>query len=170
MMDKPDTERGRLHSLPTYRQPQPRDAARQHLLVIQSAAACPNVAAQLEQPRVLNAETCDFDARLEAALGQCCVGSHLYIAGDERFLWRIHARARRAGLQDDEIDMTLSVSGLRTIYCVHCGLSQHGTHDASLQCNGCRVLLEIREHFSRRLGAYIGVCANPDQPYAGFRP
>jgi hypothetical protein len=53
---------------------------------------------------------------------------------------------------------------------VHCGLSQPGTTHDSLQCSGCRVLLEVREHFSRRLGAYIGVCANPDQPYAGFRP
>jgi hypothetical protein len=53
---------------------------------------------------------------------------------------------------------------------VHCGLSQPGTTHDSLHCSGCRVLLEVREHFSRRLGAYIGVCANPDQPYAGFRP
>jgi hypothetical protein len=170
MMDKPDTERDRLQSLPIYRPARLREGAQQHLVVIQCAAVCPAFAGELEQPKVLNAETGDFSTRLTDALGQCTVGSHLYIAGDEAFVWRIHALARNAGLQDDEIDMTVSVAGLRTVYCVHCGLSQPGTTHDSLHCSGCRVLLEVREHFSRRLGAYIGVCANPDQPYAGFRP
>ncbi|MFJ3483024.1 dimethylamine monooxygenase subunit DmmA family protein [Pseudomonas sp. NPDC090202] len=170
MMDKPDIERARLHSLPHYRQPTPAQSVRRHLVVIQSAGVCPAFVGELDQPQLLNAENADFSSRLDSSLAACSVGTRLYLVGDEAFIWRIHALARSAGLQDDEIDMTLSVSGLRTVYCVHCGLKQPGTQQDSLQCSGCKVLLEIREHFSRRLGAYLGVCGNPDQPYAGFRP
>ncbi|MFK3795691.1 MULTISPECIES: dimethylamine monooxygenase subunit DmmA family protein [unclassified Pseudomonas] len=170
MMDKPDIERARLHSLPRYRQPAPQEAVCQPLVVIQSADSCPAFVGTLDQPTVLNAENGDFNDRLGRCLATCTVGTRLYLVGDEAFIWRIHALARSAGLQDDEIDMTLSVPGVRTVYCVHCGQRQPGTQQDSLQCSGCRVLLEIREHFSRRLGAYLGVCGNPDQPYAGFRP
>jgi hypothetical protein len=34
----------------------------------------------------------------------------------------------------------------------------------------CAVGLEVRQHFSQRLGAYLGVCTNADQPYAGVQP
>ena len=82
-------------------------------------------------------------------------------------MWRIHGLARDAGLEEQEIDLSHTLSGPRQVYCVHCGLLQAASPNAQLACLGCDVELEVREHFSRRLGAYIGVCRNPDQPYAG---
>lgn len=155
------------HSLPRYRPAQPRANARQHIVVMQSAAACAPFVGELEQPQVLNGENPDFARRLQQVLASATVGSHLYLMGDEAFMWRIHSLARNAGLDDQEIDFTQTLFGPRQVYCVHCGLTQAAPATAALTCLGCEVELEIREHFSRRLGAYIGVCRNPDQPYAG---
>ncbi|MNN82432.1 hypothetical protein D3C81_1993680 [compost metagenome] len=98
------------------------------------------------------------------------MGSHLYIMGDEAFVWRIHAQARAAGLEDDEIDITHATVGPRQVYCVHCGLTQACGPQPAMTCERCEVGLEVRQHFSQRLGAYLGVCSNPDQPCAGVQP
>jgi hypothetical protein len=137
---------------------------------MQSAAACVPFVGELEQPLVLNGENADFARRLHQVLGSATVGSHLYIMGDEAFIWRIHGEARSAGLEDDEIDIARTLAGPRLVYCVHCGLTQGAGPEPLLVCIGCAVGLEVREHFSRRLGAYLGVCTNPDQPYSGARP
>jgi hypothetical protein len=136
---------------------------------MQSAAACAPFVGELEQPLVLNGENADFARRLHQALLNASVGSHLYILGDEAFIWRVHGEARTAGLEDDEIDISHTLAGPRRVYCVHCGLSQSAGPEPELNCIGCEVRLEVREHFSRRLGAYLGVCTDPDQPYAGAR-
>jgi hypothetical protein len=136
---------------------------------MQSAAACAQFVGELEQPLVLNGENADFSRRLHQVLGSATVGSHLYIMGDETFIWRIHGEARCAGLENDEIDITRTLAGPRLVYCVHCGLTQAAGTEPVLSCIGCAVGLEVREHFSHRLGAYLGVCTNPDQPYAGVR-
>lgn len=170
MTDRHSAAPDRLHSLPRYRQPLPRDTATRHLVVMQSAAACAPVVGALEQPLVLNGENADFTPRLQQMLGSATVGSQLYIMGDEAFIWRIHGEARSAGLEDDEIDIIRTLAGPRLVYCVHCGLTQAAGPEPLVNCIGCAVGLEVREHFSRRLGAYQGVCTNPDQPYAGARP
>jgi len=136
---------------------------------MQSPAACSPFVRELVQPLVLNGESADFARRLHQVLVSATVGSHLYIMGDEAFIWRIHGEARCAGLENDEIDITRTITGPRLVYCVHCGLTQAAGPEPLLTCIGCAVELEVREHFSRRLGAYLGVCTNPDQPYAGAR-
>ncbi|ALI10880.1 MULTISPECIES: dimethylamine monooxygenase subunit DmmA family protein [Pseudomonas] len=169
MTDRHSAAPDRLHSLPRYRQPLPRESATRHIVVMQSAAACSPFAGELEQPLVLDGESADFSRRLHQVLVGATVGSHLYIMGDEAFIWRIHGEARSAGMEDDEIDITRTIAGARRVYCVHCGLTQVAGPEALLTCLGCDVGLEVREHFSRRLGAYLGVCTNPDQPYGGVR-
>jgi len=169
MTDRHSAASDRLHSLPRYRQPLPRESVTRHIVVMQSPAACSPFVGELEQPLVLNGESADFSHRLHQVLGSATVGSHLYIMGDEAFIWRIHGEARSAGLENDEIDITRTITGPRLVYCVHCGLTQAAGPEPLLTCIGCAVELEVREHFSRRLGAYLGVCTNPDQPYAGAR-
>lgn len=169
MTDKHSAAPDRLHSLPRYRQPLPRESVTRHIVVMQSAAVCSPFIGILEQSLVLNGESVDFSRRLHQVLVSATVGSHLYIMGDEAFIWRIHGEARSAGLENDEIDLTRTVAGPRLVYCVHCGQTQAAGPAPLLTCIGCTVGLEVREHFSRRLGAYLGVCTNPDQPYEGVR-
>jgi hypothetical protein len=169
MTDRQSVAPDRLHSLPRYRQPLPRESVTRHIVVMQSATVSTPFFGELEQPLVLNGESADFSRRLHQVLASATVGSHLYIMGDEAFIWRIHGEARSAGLENDEIDINRTIAGARLVYCVHCGLTQAVGPEALLTCIGCNVGLEVREHFSRRLGAYLGVCTNPDQPYAGVR-
>lgn len=169
MTDRHSSAPERLHSLPRYGQPPTRETATRHIVVMQSAAACAAFVGELEQPVVLNGENADFARRLHQVLVSATVGSHLYILGDEAFIWRIHGEARHAGLEDDEIAITRTIAGPRQVYCVHCGLTQPAGPEPVLNCISCEVGLEVREHFSRRLGAYLGVCTDPDQPYAGVR-
>lgn len=169
MTDRHSAAPDRLHSHPCYRQPLPRESVSRHIVAMQSSAACARFVDELEQPLVLNGESADFSQYLHKVLGSATIGSHLYIMGDEAFIWRIHGVARSAGLENDEIDITRTLAGPRLVYCVHCGLTQTAGTEPVLNCIGCDVGLEVREHFSQRLGAYLGVCTNPDQPYAGAR-
>ncbi|MCS3419987.1 hypothetical protein M2399_005340 [Pseudomonas sp. BIGb0450] len=140
------------------------------IVVMQSATVGLEVVAGLDQPLLLNGEQPDFAWRLQQALASATVGCRLYLLGDEAFVWRLHGQARAAGLEDDEIRLTCSLPGQRLVYCAHCGLIQATGPEPLLNCIGCHVGLEVRTHFSRRLGAYFGVCNNPDKPYAGFQP
>jgi hypothetical protein len=140
------------------------------IVVMQSATVGLEVVSGLHQPLLLNGEQPDFAWRLQQALASATVGCRLYLLGDEAFVWRLHGQARDAGLEDDEIRLTCSLPGQRLVYCAHCGLIQATGPEPLLNCIGCHVGLEVRTHFSRRLGAYFGVCNNPDKPYAGFQP
>lgn len=94
------------------------------------------------------------------------VGVHLYVYGDESFIWRLHAVALAQGMSNEEI--TLIHSGDRTsqlIYCVHCTHLHPQFVQPIVTCARCGVELEVRTHFSRRLGAYLGVCSDANKPY-----
>lgn len=96
-------------------------------------------------------------------------GLRLELRGDEAFIWPLQAVARSAGLLDDEIVLA-HVPGSRQVFCVHCAQCQPAANADVLTCAHCGVRLEIRRHFSRRLGAYLGVCADADQPFQEARP
>ncbi len=140
------------------------------IVVMQAASISAQVVEELEKPLLLIGEQPDFARRMREALASATVGCRLYLLGDEAFIWRIHGEARAAGLEDHEISLTCATPGLRQVYCAHCGLTQAAGPQARMSCIGCHVGLEVRTHFSRRLGAYLGVCLDPDQPYAGFQP
>ena len=71
MTDRHSAAPDRLHSLPCYRQPLPRESVTRHIVVMQSAAVCTPFVGELEQPLVLNGESADFSRRLGAYLGVC---------------------------------------------------------------------------------------------------
>ena len=103
--------------------------------------------------------------RLQMLLEQAQAGTRLYVCGDESFLWHIHRLARQAGLLGDEIEL-FKQGARRRLYCVHCGHLQDIGSEGECTCGQCRVKLFVREHFSQRLGAYMGVCIDPDSPFA----
>jgi hypothetical protein len=48
---------------------------------------------------------------------------------------------------------------------VHCKVITNDIKENIIKCYGCGRMLFIREHFSRRFGAYMGVMANAESPY-----
>lgn len=160
----------RPFSVPHYRQAVPKASALHHLLVLQTAVdqfpeSLQAFVRDLPRPILLSADSDGFDKHLNTLLYAAPIGSHLYVLGDEAFLWQVHVTAQAAGMLSAEIDLIDCGPAQRRVFCVHCGLIQQRPAVAQLNCAGCQVQLGIREHFSKRLGAYMGVCENPDQPY-----
>jgi hypothetical protein len=165
-------------SAPRYPSGQPSLTATAHLLVTQGTGRddFTALALQLGKDRLTHLALPDFpnlaalQLALDAQLKDARVGLRLDLRGDEAFVWPLHALARAAGLQADEILMSSDPDGTRRVFCVHCATCQPATSAGHLTCAQCGVVLEVRRHFSQRLGAYLGVCADADQPYQEVQP
>ncbi len=105
---------------------------------------------------------------LLATLDRASIGLRLYVCGNEAFLWRIKRVARSAGMLAEEITTQLDAA-TRPVYCVHCGASHVYDALSEVECAGCAIRLSVRQHFSQRIGAYLGVCADADRPYLECR-
>lgn len=101
---------------------------------------------------------------LRDVLATARMGMRLYLAGTEPFLWGLSGLAQEYGLTADEIRRELADSRARRVYCVHCkGFSEDVTTNI-VRCPHCELHLLVRDHFSRRLNAYMGVCVDAEQP------
>lgn len=105
-------------------------------------------------------------AALVDALRGASAGTHLYLSGTESQVWRLYNEARQLGMQPQEISVFRSAASPRPVYCVHCSTLQQTDGSPETTCSHCGVRLMVRDHFSRRLGAYMGVVADADNPYA----
>jgi dimethylamine monooxygenase subunit C len=97
-------------------------------------------------------------------LNQAKAGVHIVVVGDESFIWQINQRLAQMGCLKEERTLIL-VRDKKQVYCVHCGYQQDTKEKEKCVCEQCKVQLLIRSHFSERLGAYMGVCANANQPF-----
>jgi hypothetical protein len=94
---------------------------------------------------------------LSAFFSKATMGLRVYFAGPESFLWTAMRTTARFGFGKGEIQLELTGQG-RDVYCVHC---KHVTSQVAADvctCACCGLLLDVRDHFSRRLGSYMGVC------------
>ncbi|MEP7089879.1 MAG: dimethylamine monooxygenase subunit DmmA family protein [Nocardioidaceae bacterium] len=108
--------------------------------------------------------TDDVLRRLDGLLTTATMGTRLYAAGSEGFVGRVVVIAVSHGIDHKSVLTEHSGSRARRVQCVHC---KHITEDVTvsiLECAGCGVLLFVRDHYSRRLAAFQGVCANAEDP------
>ncbi|MEJ2632924.1 MAG: dimethylamine monooxygenase subunit DmmA family protein [Acidihalobacter sp.] len=101
---------------------------------------------------------------LRERLATSGMGTRLYLAGREAFVWEAGLPARAAGLREDEIQREACGSRARRVFCVHCRHLLEAVTVNPVVCPNCGVVLEVRDHFSRALAAYLGVCANAESP------
>lgn len=106
---------------------------------------------------------------LHAALRSAPVGTRLYLCGDEAFIWQCREIACHAGMLNEEIELFCAGSR-RQLYCVHCSALQDIADQTEVACANCGVNLLVRAHFSQRLGAYMGVCLDPNNVRGEVRP
>ncbi|MGY1490550.1 dimethylamine monooxygenase subunit DmmA family protein [Methylobacillus pratensis] len=103
-------------------------------------------------------------AAFDALLSNAYMGTRLYAAGDEDFLWQVSTLAAKHGVLNADIMREQHVSLARPVYCVHCKtITPHVTTNIAV-CVGCRRHLFVRDHFSRRLGAYMGLMVDAEAP------
>lgn len=103
-------------------------------------------------------------AALREQLPDCLMGTQFYVAGSEAFIWAVLDELKVYGVQDRNVEKELSGTLARSVYCVHCKTTDKNVHHSIHQCSGCGRHLFVRDHFSRRLGAYMGVMVDAEEP------
>jgi len=165
-------------SRPTYQPLKPDPTGRRHLLVIEGPPAAPGdregfdetwvaapgspVSAAVAMRAFPTVQA--LHEALEARLSGETMGFRLYAEGSEAFVWDVFRRAQDAGMGRAEVFLRHVGAPVRRVYCVHCGTLNEGVAVNLVECQGCRASLGVRDHFSRRLSAFLGVQADAETP------
>jgi hypothetical protein len=105
---------------------------------------------------------------LERALADAKIGLRIYALGTEPFIWSVRQIAERYSLAREAVKVSHSGSLQRRVYCIHCRTQNEGVRTNVVACGGCGRQLLVRDHFSRRLAAFMGV--QVDAEVAGELP
>lgn len=102
--------------------------------------------------------------RLEALLAAATMGTRLYAAGTEGFIGQVVQMALGYGMDHQSVLTEHRGSLARRVQCVHCkGMVESVTTQVVI-CAHCGVALLVRDHYSRRLGAFMGVSVDAEAP------
>jgi len=108
-----------------------------------------------------------FDAslpRLRRVLAEAHMGLQLYLTGTEGLMGRAQSEAMQAGIPQGAIQTEHRGSVARRMQCVHCkGITEDVMTDPFV-CSHCGLNLFVRDHYSRRLAAFQGVCVDAEDP------
>jgi hypothetical protein len=89
-------------------------------------------------------------------LGSASIETHVYVAGVDAFIGKVAAVAYASGVAQDSLSAEETGPSLRAAQCVHCkGISQ--VKWRVFDCPFCNTTLSVRDHYSKRLGAYQAV-------------
>jgi hypothetical protein len=88
---------------------------------------------------------------------QATMGTAIYIAGAESFLGEAVRRAAGYGIAFSSLRTELRGSIARRVQCVHCKSTTEQVLTPTVTCTHCQRSLMVRDHFSHRLNAYMGV-------------
>jgi fructoselysine-6-P-deglycase FrlB-like protein len=104
-------------------------------------------------------------SELRSALGSSSVGVRLLLSGPTADIRAAAAVAGECGLQQEEMTLLSDEAAPRAIYCPHCHSTTATTEPAGseVSCRGCSAALVTTDHFSRRMGAYLGYAARVEE-------
>jgi len=102
--------------------------------------------------------------RFRAILEQSLMGTRLYVAGPESFIGLAMKIALEFNLNKDEIRAEECGSLARRVYCIHCRATTESVRTNIVRCVACERWLLVRDHYSRRLAAYMGVMVDAEAP------
>lgn len=103
-------------------------------------------------------------AQLEHKLARAAIGLRLYAIGPEAFIWDAANIATAAGLGRGEIFLHQAGPKLRRVYCTHCRTMIEDVAVDVVPCPVCEASLSVRDHFSRRLAAFMAVKVDAEVP------
>lgn len=102
--------------------------------------------------------------RIRRVLGSSQMGLQVYLAGTEGLIGQAMNEATSAGIPYTAIQTEHRGSVARRMQCVHCkGITEDVTTDPFV-CAHCGLNLFVRDHYSRRLAAFQGVCIDAEHP------
>ena len=97
-------------------------------------------------------------------LDESLMGTRLYVAGPESFIGLAMKIALEFDLNKDEIRAEEVGTLARRVYCIHCRATTENVRTNIVSCTGCARRLLVRDHYSRRLAAYMGVMVDAEAP------
>ncbi len=92
------------------------------------------------------------------------MGTRLYVAGPESFIGLAMKIAFEFNLNKDEIRAEACGSLARRVYCIHCRATTENVRTNIAKCIDCGRHLIVRDHYSRRFAAYMGVMVDAEVP------
>lgn len=102
--------------------------------------------------------------RIRKVLGDAHMGLQVYLAGTEGLIGQAMNEAVSAGIPASAIQTEHRGSVARRMQCVHCkGITEDVMTDPFV-CSHCGLNLFVRDHYSRRLAAFQGVCIDAEDP------
>ena len=102
--------------------------------------------------------------RLDGLLGNAAMGTRLYITGTEGFIGQCMQIALRHGIDQASVRTEHRGSEMRRVQCVHCKGITENVVTSPVKCTHCGLNLLVRDHYSRRIGAFQGVCVDAEAP------
>lgn len=103
-------------------------------------------------------------SRIRKALMDAKMGLQVYLSGTEGLMGQAQHEAMQAGIPHTAIQTEHRGSTARRMQCVHCkGITEDVMIDPFV-CAHCGLNLFVRDHYSRRLAAYQGVCIDAEDP------
>lgn len=138
-------------------------ASRCTLLIV--GRASPEVEAQLKPSSIWCFPTLQTAiVRLGVVLSTARMSTRLYAAGDEPLLSLIIKTAVEHGVEHKSVRTEHAGSTKRRVQCVHCkGITEDVTTNP-VTCAHCGAALLVRDHYSRRIGAFMGVRIDAEAP------
>ncbi|TFC29413.1 hypothetical protein E3O25_05205 [Cryobacterium sp. TMT1-3] len=111
------------------------------------------------------AATPEAIANLRSVLGHSRVGVRVVLAGPPADVHAAASVAAECGLVDEEMTLVCDEVGPRVIFCGHCHTSTTTDHPigTNVDCQGCGTTLIFTDHFSRRVGGYLGFSAHAEE-------
>jgi hypothetical protein len=100
----------------------------------------------------------------KAMLESARMGTRLYVAGPESFIGLAMRIALEFNLNKDEVRAEQVGSLARRVYCIHCRTTTENVRTNIVRCVNCERWLLVRDHYSRRLAAYMGVMVDAEVP------
>jgi len=159
-----------MKSKPVYAALELDSTARRHLFLTQGPEGLDAARRAVARDPAANAavltvdDPADRETRLREGLEMAGMDTAFYIAGPEVFLWQTASRLREIGIENRRIRQELRGSAARKVYCVHCRTINEQVTTTIHRCAGCGLALTVRDHFSRPLGAYMGVVVDAESP------
>jgi hypothetical protein len=103
-------------------------------------------------------------SRLRRVLADARMGLQVCLSGTESLMGRALIEVTEAGIPHTAVQFEHRGSVARRMQCVHCkGITEDVSTDPFV-CSHCGLNLFVRDHYSRRLAAFQGVCIDAEDP------
>ncbi|MER5671810.1 dimethylamine monooxygenase subunit DmmA family protein [Pseudonocardia alni] len=146
-------------TVPRYAGPAGRGDA-PHLVVVAGSAPDPGLGPADRLVRLPTGG--DAASLLDRELATLVTGTRILVTGPETVVQAVRAAALHRGALDEELVLVptdvADPTRDRTVHCGHCHhrVVVHADVGDAVACPGCRLVLHVAGHHSRRLGAFLG--------------